>query len=557
MIRLAWFYTLHTDHKESILNRVSSRVVKPLLGALVSVSALWLGAAQAVRAQTTVQVDQGWLAGQSVSGVRQFLGIPYGQAPVGPLRWKAPQPAPAWVGTRSATQFGSACPQYPGLFAQASVDEDCLSLNVYAPPALAHGKRPVIVWVHGGAFQVGTGSQYDASIMALKTDAVVVTINYRLGAFGFLATSGMGSEGPGVNFGLQDQWLALRWVKRNIEAFGGDAGKVTMAGQSSGGTAGCLALASPKAHGLFERVIMQSASCGIASKPLATARAYGDALGDRLGCAAGSGQMACLRSKSVEDILAVSPAYEDSVTKFDIWSATEDGVTLPMAPLKAMALGRVNRVPVMVGANRDEGRGFILPLFHLGYGRVMTQADYDSVAGYLLGSAAPVYTSLYSAANLGSVDVAASSLITDKVFSCMAHRMARSLSRVTPTYAFEFADRTAPQFAPDPFIDWLAFHGGDLQYVFQSMVAGIPQDPLNAQQQALGDQMLRYWKAFIKTGNPNHTVGPAPLPTTPWPAFNGLTSPVQRLEATGVSTLGIGAFQAEHRCLAWSLEGLF
>lgn len=539
------------------MSRFASRLVKPLWGALASVSVLVFGAVAPAQAQTTVQVEQGSLSGQSVAGVRQFLGIPYGQAPVGALRWKAPQPAPAWTGTRSATQFGPACPQYPGLFAEASVNEDCLSLNIYAPPPLAHGKRPVIVWVHGGAFQVGTGDQYDGSVMATKTGAIVVTINYRLGAFGFLTTSGMASEGPGVNFGLQDQWLALRWVRRNIEAFGGDAGKVTLAGQSSGGTSGCLALASPKARGLFDRVIMQSASCGIASKPLITARAYGDALADRLGCAAGAGQMACLRGKSVEDILAASPSYEDSVTKFDIWSATEDGVTLPMAPLKAMALGRVNRVPVMVGANRDEGRGFILPLFHLGYGREMTQADYDSVAGYLLGSAAPVYTSLYSAANYGSVDVAASSLITDKVFSCVANRMAHSLSRVTPTYAFEFADRTAPQFAPDPFIDWLAFHGADLQYVFQSTVAGIPQDPLNTQQQALGDQMLRYWKAFITTGDPNNTSGAAPLPTTPWPAFNVLTAPYQRLEASGVSTHAFGAFQAEHHCLAWALEGLF
>lgn len=555
------------------MSRSSSRLVKTSQGgrstiaraagiALGLLAALSAGPGLAQAAPLPVHTEQGWLQGRHASGVDQYLGVPYAQPPVGPMRWRPPQPAVPWSGTRDATRFGASCPQYPGLFAEASTNEDCLSLNIYAPPSAVGGQgprapRPVIVWVHGGAFQVGAGQQYDGSTMALKTNAIVITVNYRLGAFGFLATSGMAGEGRALNFGLQDQWMALRWVKRNIAAFGGDASRVTLAGQSSGGTSGCLALASPAAQGLFDRVIMHSASCGLAAKPLEAARAYGDALATRAGCPAGPTQMACLRGKPVEALLAVSPTYEDSVTKFDIWSATVDGTTLPLAPLEAMALGRVQRVPVMLGANRDEGRGFILPLFHLGYGRVMTQADYDGVAGHLLGTRAPRYTSLYSAANYGSVDLAASSLITDKVFSCVASRMAAALSLRMPTYAFEFADRTAPQFAPDPFIAWGAFHGAELLYLFQSQVAGIPQPPLDPAQQALGDQMLRYWKGFVASGNPNVASTSTPGPIPRWPRFDPLTAPFQTLQTAGAQPRRFGAFEGEHRCRAWALEPLF
>lgn len=522
----------------------------------------WAGAltaacmAVSANAAPTAAVLEGALTGLSADGVDRFLGIPYAAPPIGKLRWRPPQAPTAWSGTRAATSFGATCPQSADMFGPKSINEDCLTLNVYAPATKSASPRPVIVWVHGGGFRNGAGSYYDATVMAKKTDAVVVTINYRLGVLGFLSTSGMAAEGKALNFGLQDQYFALNWVKRNIASFGGDAGRVTIAGQSSGGASGCLAMSSPKAAGLFHRVIMSSAPCSIATTPLSKAVATGDGIATKAGCATGADQMACLRSKSTDELMdaaqitSAAQAISDSM-----WPATVDGEVIPNPVMSALAWGRINRVPVMLGTTQDEGKGLIGWGFHGIFGRSVTQAEYEGAMRNFAGDlGAQLVPSLYPASKYGSVDLALSAALTDIALACPANNAASSLASQVPTYAFEFADKQAPQFFADPLMPegWGAYHAGDLLYVFQRPVSGLAMPSMSTAQMALSEQMLGYWRHFVASGNPN---GDASGPN--WPKFDRTTTPFQTLQPGGITTQTNGQFQKAHQCLIWSsLYGL-
>jgi para-nitrobenzyl esterase len=506
-------------------------------------------------ASPTVTIADGALAGVSTGdGVSRYLGIPYAKPPVGELRWKAPQAPQPWQGQRDATHFGSACPQAADMFGPASVNEDCLTLNVYAPEAASAKPRPVLVYIHGGGFWSGSGASYDASVLARKTDAVVVTINYRLGVFGFLTTSGLIAEDKAVNFGLQDQYAALAWVQRHIAAFGGDAKSVTLAGQSAGGGAGCLAMASPKAAGLFHRVIMHSAPCTMASTPLAKAKAKGNSIAAKVACAEGPQQMACLRSKSVPELMAAAQIATPTQALSDsFWPATVDGEVLPTAVLNALMRGQFNKVPVMLGTTQDEGKGLIGWGFHGVFGRDVTQAEYEGAMKNFAGDlAGGLVTSAYPASKYGSVGHAVAQALTDVALACPNHNAANALSTKVPTYAFEFADRQAPQFFQDPFMPegWGAYHAGDLLYMFQTPVSGLAFPGLSASQLALSDQMLAYWRNFMATGNPNE--GSADKAAPNWPRYGKGGTAVQSLKPEGITTLTDGQYQKAHKCALWS-----
>ena len=211
-----------------------------------------------------VQTVAGMVRGTVAPDHRLFAGIPYAAPPVGPLRWQPPAPAPAWQGVRDATRIGPRCLQDPGGDPEfgRQTDEDCLTLNVWTPPMRAGGgQRPVMVWIHGGAFISGSAGIYDSRWLATRGDMIVVTINYRLGAMGFLAHPALGPAGDVGNYGLADQQAALRWVRDNIAEFGGDPGKVTMAGESAGGMSVCDHLVAPESAGLFRSAIIQSGPC--------------------------------------------------------------------------------------------------------------------------------------------------------------------------------------------------------------------------------------------------------------------------------------------------------
>ena len=512
-----------------------------------------LGWAAMACAQTSpvVTVSEGKLAGLSQDGLNKFLGIRYASPPVGALRWVAPQPPQAWSGVRAATQFGASCPQPQEPFADNLLNsEDCLSLNVYTPATPSAKPRPVIVWIPGGGAVLGSARQYDATYLAQSTQAVVVTMNYRIGALGYLWTSGMAGEKKGHNFSLQDQQAALRWVQRNIAAFNGDPRNITLSGESVGSISVSLHLISPTAAGLFHRVLMASGIMPPAIDTSAKAAAKGDAFAQTVGCPVGPDQMACLRAKPVTDLVSASPGYADLSRAGDVyWKSFIDGEVVTDNVFPALSKGQFNKVPIMVGSTKDEGRGFI-PLGYDLDGTAMTEAEYVTAVKNFIGPfVQPVITEwLYPSVKLGNPSLAFSQFLTDSGFACQANEVALKASSHVPVYTYEFADRNAPEYVPSPYMSSGAFHAADLLYWFQSPVGNAPLN-LNAAQRRLSDQMIRYWKRFAETSDPNG-LGASTDPA--WPRYNRLTTPYLTLVPDAITVQDWGSFQRAHQCGTWS-----
>lgn len=542
---------------------MSHPILAACLSRALSAMALALGLGlQAHAAPGPVMTDAGLVQGAlAADGGVAYKGLPFAAPPVGDLRWKAPAPVTPWAGVRQATQPGHACKQDgsrpPAGVANSS--EDCLYLNVHVPPGVQEGSSvPVMVWVHGGSFINGAGAQYDGGPLAQVANAIVVTINYRLGVFGMLALDALSSENKAGNPGLQDQQAALRWVQRNITRFGGDPSRVTLFGQSAGGMSVCQQLVSPGAAGLFQRAVIQSGPCtgGVATREKAVAT--GDAIAQKLGCPtgaqAGSSQLACLRAKSADEVLAAAPAidFNDLRTLLAL-SPSVDGVVLPVLPKDAVRQGKFNRVPVMIGATREEGRLFIALGFDLRLRAAMTQANYEALLQGLAGgnkTVASILGAVYDPQRLGSPNLAASALLTDAMFACATQWSARQLSQHVPVYAYEFQEPGLPKLVPDPFMDWGAYHAAELPLLFLSRVATTPpsadpHDVFTPDQQALATQMAMYWGRFAASGNPNGWA------VTNWPRFNGLSASTQQLTTPRVTTDAFGGIHHKHNCLLW------
>ncbi|HWL84722.1 MAG TPA: carboxylesterase family protein, partial [Polyangiaceae bacterium] len=316
----------------------------------------------------TVTTDVGQLHGVVDGDVVRFRGVPFAKSPVGALRWAPPQPIPAWPGVREATKSTSPCSQpaqnqdYP----QDILNEDCLYLEVTAPTSQSRkgSNRPVMVWAHGGGFVTGAASEYNPQRMVLQGDVVVVTIDYRLGAMGFLALPGLTGGGA---FGLADQQEALRFVRRNVAAFGGDPNNITFFGESAGGLSTCMQLTSPAARGLFHRAIVESGGpClkglpagglgrSVPAVPYVQSRAAADQMGlaaaARLGCTDPATALACMRALPVNKVLTEHQTLA-------VAAYGGDDALLPSPPLDAMLAGNIANVPVLAGYNRDESRLF-------------------------------------------------------------------------------------------------------------------------------------------------------------------------------------------------------
>ena len=514
-----------------------------------NISALLLAIGASTSAQAVdpiLQTDQGQARGLASNGVSRFLGLPFAAPPVGDLRWKAPQAPATWAGVREAKQFANVCPQEPSAFSGRSETEDCLYLNVYRPDNSAGQPLPVMVWLHGGGYVLGAGSHYDGAPLARQAKALVVTVNYRLGIFGFMSLPGLQAENAAANYGIQDQQAALRWVKQHASRLGGDPNRVTIFGQSAGGNSACVHLVSPQSAGLFNGAISQSGPCVLLRNvPLAELRDKSEAVAQSLGCPAGAHQLACMRQQSTVAMMNATPPNLDIIYSKPPWVPAIDGVILPDAADKLLQSGRVNKVPVMFGGDHDEGRLFVALTFHLGQQRGVTAADHALAMKDMVGATlAPLFTDvLYSAARYGSYDKALAAAVTDNFYACSSLSDVKTLSGFTKAYAFEFNDPNAPGAAPDPYFTWDAYHSSELASLFQGET---PSTVFTPAQQTLADQLVKYWANFAAKGDPN---GPG-LPQ--WSRFNRLSAPVQNLAPGAVSTLRFGQFERDHQCGAWA-----
>jgi len=447
---------------------------------------------------TVLHTESGLVSGASSGTDRSFQNIPYAAPPVGPLRWQPPRPALPWLGVRDATHPGNACPQpsQQTLGGPLSTTEDCLGLNVYAPRSDVRG-LPVVVFIHGGYMVTGSGRDYSAHRLEARGDVVTVTINYRLGALGGLSLAGATPGGIAGDYGIQDQQAALRWVQRNIAAFGGDPGRVTIDGQSAGAVSVCSQLDSPLAAGLFQRADIQSAPCvgdGFGPWP---DRDQTDQQGVKFAAAVGCtdpGTLAlCLRTKPVDALLTAQAPY--------MWLPTIDGRVLPLQPREAITSGRFNHVPVMISNTRDEERLFVLPQY--GLGTPLTAAAYPKAISDFFGPAhAPAILERYPLRNYDQPVLAYAAARSDFDYICGVPTTAGLLSRTVPTYAAEFADEHAPGLPGLPKASYPlgAAHAFDLPYVYETSDV---TPAFTADQQKLSDDMIGYLTAFAATGNPN------------------------------------------------------
>ena len=477
----------------------------------------------------------------TTAAIDEFLGIPYAAPPVGALRWRPPHPAAPWIGIRDATKFAPHCPQSASPFGQASTSENCLYLNVFTPPGSGRAghRLPVMVWIHGGALVTGESDDYDPAKL-VSNGAIVVTINYRLGALGFLAHPALASHpgGPSGNYGLMDQQAALRWVQRNIRNFGGNPRNVTIFGESAGGLSVLSQLASPGAHGLFAKAIVESGSYDLTQAPLATAEAAGEAFAASAGCA--SQTAACLRSLPVATILANQDASG--------YTPDIDGQVLTQSIGTALSSGQFNRVPVINGTNHDEWRLFVA-LSEL-EGAPVTTANYQAMIASTLGVSAPIAAAVaaqYPLSAYPSPSVALGAVGTDAIFACPALTIDQSLSKYVPTFAYEFNDENAPElFLPPVSFPYGAAHASEIQYLFDLPDATFPS-PLSAQQEQLATTMKQYWTNFAATGSPSSATEPL------WPQFS--SSSQQMISLIPPQPQAETDFAAEHNCAFWALAG--
>ncbi|MEU4483212.1 carboxylesterase family protein [Micromonospora sp. NPDC023966] len=495
-----------------------------------------------------VATGSGPVRGVVAADHRAFAGIPYAAPPIGDLRWRAPLPAAPWSSIRGATRPGNPCPQLGGPDGSTLVgSEDCLYLNVTTPTGGDARRLPVMVWLPGGGFVSGAGSDYDGTRLAVQGNVVVVTVNYRLGALGFLDHPALAASDPAAgNYGIADQQAALRWVRNNIGQFGGDAHNITLFGQSAGAYSVCTHLASPSSAGLFHKAIVQSGPCANSMATRSVAQARGTAAARDLGCSPVIDALACLRAVPASRLVSIGGDQVLTATAriADLpWLPVAGTPILPLQPLVAMRRGAAADVPLIQGSTRDEMRPFVAANYDV-RGRPVTADQYLGVVGQVFGDDATAVLARYPANAYPSPGVALATVLTDwgrKLGACPVLPADQAASRQSSVYTYEFAEDSGQIFAGLPMG---AGHGAELPYLFDGAFNGPDGTaPLNPQQQQLSRQLTTYWANFATTGDPN---GPG-LPT--WRPYRG-DGRLLSLTAGQGGILGID-FSRAHQCGFW------
>ncbi|WP_441285754.1 carboxylesterase/lipase family protein [Sorangium sp. KYC3313] len=452
-----------------------------------------------------VETEAGPVEGALVGATRAFLGIPYAAPPVGELRWRSPAPHEPWTEPRAAVEVGIPCSQLnlltPGY--NESSGEDCLTLNVWTPERPASSSVPVLVWIHGGGFELGSGGEadYDGRALSEATGSVVVTFNYRLGPLGFLALPELRSEDPDHPstgaYGLEDQRAALEWVKANIAAFGGDPSRVTLFGESAGGISVCMHLVSPRSKGLFQRAIIESGPCDSAADE-AAASAQGQEFVEALGCTDAPSVLECLRGKSDEEIMSAlpqGPAFLEGAGP--TWFPVVDGWNLPDTPGKLLEAGSFEKVPTILGSNADEGTLFVAL-----WGESAAVADdaaFEAFAETLAPGHGEEVVALYPSETYGSAQAAAIAALGDAMFVCPTRRAARAIAAGgAATYLYHFT------YAPESSLlgDLGSFHAAEIKFVFGNPTLVLP-DPLTEGELGMSQEIMGYWSRHAASGDPN------------------------------------------------------
>jgi len=519
-----------------------------------------------------VKTVEGPVRGLVNNRVYEFRGIPYAAPPTSELRWRPPQPVAHWQEPLNATSFANTCPQVTtlGVFASpASITEDCLYLNVFTT-RLGSGGLPVFVWIHGGGNVDGESNDYDGSKLATGgpsgTPVVVVTLNYRLGLFGFLAHPALDAEGhPFANYGIMDIQAVLHWVRRNAAAFGGNPNLVTLGGQSAGATDTGANMISPLSRRLFHRAIYQSSPLS-SLQPLSIGLTRGMNFAIAAGCPGDDAtSAACLRALSAPQILQLQGTANANGPY--VTGPMVDGTVIPITPITAWTTGAFNHMPVMGGNVQDEGNfGIGNTEYFTGPPQMPITAD-QYVANVTAAYSGPAYPGgpNYPAGTADQVlakyppgpdPQATYDLVTTYPGACRnRHIDALWAQAGLPVYAYEFNDRNAPYYYPPmPGFTPLAAHTIDIQFLFplwHGGILGVPgasQSPaLTPQESILSDQLVAAWTKFARTGNPNGTGN------SPWPRFVSQEGVPEYLSENvpNLSTFTNAEFGARHDCDFW------
>lgn len=524
-----------------------------------------------------VTVTDGKVRGTTENGVNVFKGIPYAAPPVGKLRWQPPQPVKRWKGTLDATQFGNTCPQVTELGAFAgpsSTSEDCLYLNVFTTGSKK--KKGVIVWIHGGGNVDGESNDYNATKLATGGpdghETVVVTLNYRMGLFGYLSHPALNQEGhQWGNYGIMDIQAVLRWVQRNAAAFGGDPNRVALGGQSAGAQDTGANMLSPISAGLFSRAIYESGPLPVLASAT-TAKAKGQAFATAAGCPTGGSAKAadCLRNLTSARILQLQGTPNANGPY--IVGPFVDGTVIATDPQTAWTKGRFNKMPTMGGRVKDEANfGISITEYFSGPPQVpMTPAQYTAaITSTYSGNAGPAgappaypagtadkVLQKYPLSAYGNNVQNAYDRVTTDVQKCQTDHVLKLWGPQMATYAYDFTYQNAPYYFPKmPGFRANAAHTIDIQFLFDKWHGGnlgvnLDQDTgmpreIQGKEVKLSDQLVAAWSNFAWSGNPNGSGN------SPWPKYTGADNSKYLAQDIPLSTSNRNNYRSTYNCDFW------